>query len=308
MGQIKNIKLHIVTDIKKMKRRFCELNVVESSSNNSNLQNIKQLLKLGYHAVAINREMKPPKNVNKNTPKMSNSEIHSFAQSMVKLQQMVNELKKAATPPPTTTTTATTTPSITTKATKSAATDTDFIVPDDFELLSRITVELDNPGQGRLLKSSPYKDMLNDVDIIAICPTSEAVLKSILEGRIECDIIALRLENELPFNLTTKTIALATRLNLSFEISYGHAIKSVSLRKYILQNGRMLAQRSKRARGLIMSCNGDNYLDFRSPRDVINLAHLFDVSDNVSHDVVSKNCWAAITHAKLRKHTYLGAV
>jgi len=279
-----------------MKRRYCELNVLESSSPETNVKNIKQLIKLGYNVVAINRKMDPPAKVNKNTPKLSTNEIHSFARSMEKLKKIVEELKQGKTR------TTGTTPSTT------DVTDVDVVIPDDFELLSRLTVELDTPEQGRLLKISPYKDMLNDVDIIAVSPNTEGVFKGIQEKKIECDIIALHLENELPFQLTRQMIQVTTDMNLSYEITYGHAIKSMSFRKSIFQNGRLIAQRCKRAKGVMMSCHGDNCLDFRSPRDVINMSHLFSVGDNVSHDVVSKNCLDVIAHSRLRKHTYMGAV
>merc|ERR1712126_28924 len=169
-------------------------------------------------------------------------------------------------------------------------------------------IELDTTDEGRLLKNSPYKDMLNDVDIIAIAPNSEGVFKCISERKIECDIISFHLENDLPFQLTRQMIQVATDLNLSFEISYGHAIKSMSLRKRVFQNGTLIGQRCKRAKGLVISCHGESCIDFRSPHDVINMAHLFSVGDDVSHDVVSKNCWDVIAHARLRKHTYMGAV
>merc|ERR1712142_1313733 len=90
--------------------------------------------------------------------------------------------------------------------------------------------------------------------------------------------------------------------------SYGHAIKSMSLRKSVFQNGTLIGQRCKRAKGLVISCHGESCIDFRSPHDVINMAHLFSVGDNVSHDVVSKNCWDVVAHARLRKHTYMGAL
>jgi len=306
MGQIKNIKLHIVTDIKlslKMKRRYCELNLLESSSPATNIQNIKKLIKLGYNVVAINRKMNPPTNVNKNTPKLSDSEIHSFARSVEKLKRTIEELKQNKTETTTRSETNTTSGGLSTKTI-----DMDFVIPDDFELLSRLTVELDTPEQGRLLKSSPYKDMLDDVDIIAVTPNSEGVLKSMTEKKIDFDIVSLHLENELPFQVTRQTIKMIVDLKFAFEISYGHAIKSASLRKYIFQNGRLIVQRSKRSKGVILSCHGDHCLDFRSPRDVVNMAHLFDIADNVSHDVVSKNCWDVIAHAQLRKHTFMGAV
>ena len=279
-----------------MKRLYCELNLLESPSQETNIKNIKQLIKLGYNVVTVNRNMDPPAQLNKKTPKLSDTEIHSFADSMTKLKTIVENLKKGE--QKTSTKTATTTSDI-----------EDFSVPDDFKLLSRLTVEMETAEQGRLLKLSPYKDMLDNVDIIAISTKNEGVFKSIMERKIDCDIISLNLEGDLSFNVTSKLVGMATKdLNLAFEISYGDAIKSMSLRKSIFQNGRLLVQRTKRARGMVMSCRGDHCLDFRSPLDVVNMAHLFDVEDNVSHDVVSKNCWDVIAHARLRRHTYLGAV
>merc|ERR1712180_116954 len=149
MGQIKNIKLHIVTDIKssrKMKRRYCELNLLESTSTVTNIQNIKKLIKLGYNVVAINRKMKAPTSVNKNTQKLSDSEIHSFTRSVEKLKNAIEELKQGKTDA---TTTSKSDPTSTTR-TVTEITEADFVIPNDFELLSRVTVELDTSDQGRL--------------------------------------------------------------------------------------------------------------------------------------------------------------
>jgi len=274
-----------------MKRRYCELNLLESTSLDTNVQNIKNLMKLGYSVVAVNRNMDLPTQINKHTLKLSDAEIHSFARSMEKLKNIVDDLKKG-----------------TSKTESTTQTDVDFSIPDDFELLSRVTVEIESPDQGRFLKMSPYKDMLDGVDIIAISLKNEAVYKSIMDRRIDCDIISLHL-TDTTFKLTRQLVGMAVNdLRVGFEIAYSHAIKSMSLRKSIFQNGRLLVQRTKRAKGVILSCHSDHSLDFRSPRDVVNMAHLFDVDDNVSHDVVSKNCWDVIAHARLRKHTYRGAV
>jgi len=265
-----------------MRRRYYELNVIESSSINENVSNIKQLIKLGYHVVCINRKMKSPEKVNKNTPKMSSNEIHSFSNAIEKLKEEVESLKTLP--------------------------DLDFIIPEDFQLLSRLTVDLENTDQIRLLRNTPYKEILNDVDIIAICPKDEDVFKVLAEGKVDCDIISFQLEEDLDYRPTREMIGLASAKNISYEISYSHAIKSISLRKYIFKNGISLVQRSKRGKNIIMSCHGMNPLDFRSPQDVINLAHLFQINDNICHDVVSKNCMDVITHAKLRKLTFKGAV
>merc|ERR1711936_731719 len=292
MGQIKNIKLHIVTDIKiieKMKRRYCELNVMEAASVATNMENIKQLIKLGYHSIAINRKLPPPTNVNKHTSKPSSTQIHSFANNINELRTHLDQLKQA------------------THDTKDDD-DVDYVVPTDFEIFSRVTVELETPDQGRLLKSFPYKDMLEDVDIIAVAPTQEVVLKSICEGKVDCDIVSLPLEEELNFKLTREHIDVITGRNIAFEITYTHAIRSTSLRKCVLRQARGLVQRSKRARGVFMSCGGEGCLDFRSPLDVVNMSGLMGVPDHVCCDVVSKNCWSVVARAKIRKHTYLGAV
>lgn len=265
-----------------MKRKYCELNLLESPSQNENISNIKQLIKFGYNVVCINRRMKPPEKVNKNSPKMSQNEMHSFANVILKLQTEVNALRTSP--------------------------DVDFDIPDDFQLLSRITVELTHPDQVRLLRNMPYKDMLNNVDIISICPKDENIFKVIAEGKIDCDLISFQLEEDLEYKPTREMVGLAAAKNISYEISYSHAIKSISLRKYVFKNGIFLVQRNRRGKYIVLSSQGSNVLDLRSPQDVINLAHLFGVNDTICHDVVSKNCWSVITHSRLRKATFKGAV
>ena len=265
-----------------MKKRFCDLNVMELPSIDENLKNIKQLMKLGYNVIAINRKLKALEKVNKRTPKPSHADIHSFTNLMTKLKAEIATLKEL--------------PGL------------DFVIPDDFELLSRVTIDLESSEQIRLLKHTPYKEILDNADIISIIPENEMIFKVIAEGKVDCDIIALQLGNALEFKATREMMGIATAKHIAFEICYSHAIKSISLRKYIFKNGRDVVQRSKKARGIIMCSHGEHPLDFRSPLDVINLAHLFDINDTVCYDVVSKNCLEVISHAKLRKLTFKGAV
>jgi len=272
-----------------MKRRYCELNLLASTSQETNIANIKTLIKLGYNAVVINSILKSPTPISKKSPCPSIAEIHSFEQSVEKLKNIVADLKKGS-------------------SETSSTGDVDFSIPDDFELLSRLTVELDNPEQGRQLKMTPYKEMVAGVDIIAIGLKSEGVMRSIMERKIDCDLISLDLQ-DISFKLTRQIVGLVVNeLKIGFEISYSNAIKSLSLRKSVFQNGRLIVQRTRRARGIVLSCHSDYSLDFRSPRDVVHMAHLFDVEDNVAHDVVSKNCWDVVAHARLRKYTYNGSV
>jgi len=265
-----------------MKRRFCELNVVEQPTFAENLQNIKQVIKLGYHVVAINRKLKPPEKSNKHTKKQVCVDVEPLRKLMVKLQSEIDTWK--------------------------AAPQLEFTVPHDFELLSRVTIELENSDQVGLVMKPQYKEILDFVDIIALSPQNEVVFKSIVEGKLECDIIALQLQNELKFKPTREMIGLAWFRKISFEVCYSHAIKSVSLRKYVFKNGRLVVERSRKLRGIILCAAGEQPMDFRSPKDVINLAHLFGVNDNVCYDIVSKNSLEVVTRAKLRKFTFKGAV
>ncbi|XP_002158830.1 ribonuclease P protein subunit p30 [Hydra vulgaris] len=264
---------------------FCDLNVIESLSYTENLLNVKQLITLGYSVVAINRIQnvfdglkKKINNEEKRKRKETvNDDIFSIKNLIQRLTDDINKLQ-----------------------------DPEFNLPKDFKLLSRLTFPLENFDQIPMLRNDFYKELFDAFDIISVIPGNEKMFKALVDGKIDVDIISLPLENKLEYKPTHNLVSLATSRDLTFEICYSAAIKSVSLRKSIFSNGKQLVQKTKHARGIVLCSGGSTRMDFRSPHDVANIANLFDLKGAHCLNSVRKNAHIAISHAFSRKYTFKG--
>ena len=264
---------------------FCDLNVIESLSYPENLSNVKQLVTLGYSVIAINRIQNVfeggLKKTNNDEKRKRNekfvADINSIKSLIIRITDDINKLK-----------------------------DSEFKVPSDFKLLSRLTFPLENFDQIPMLRNGSYKELFDAFDIISAIPGNEKMFKTVVEGKIDVDIISLPLEYKLEFKPTHNLVALAASRDLTFEICYSSAIKSASLRKCIFSNGKQLVKKTKHAKGIILCSGGNTRMDFRSPHDVANIANLFDIKGAHCLNSVRKNAHVAVSHAYSRKYTFKG--
>ena len=263
-------------------KEFCDLNVVESASFAVNLSNVKQLIMLGYTTVAIHRpnvaiEKRDMKNVRTCPP---DSEIQSMKQLLTKIREELDKMKDSP--------------------------EYDFQIPANFKLLSRISFQLTNQDQITYLRASYYKDLISGFDLISMYPGTTHVFKTLMDGKIEVDIITLQLEEKQEYKFTKEIMGQGIAKGYVFEICYAPVIKSVSWRKSIFHNARLLVQKTNRGEGIILSSAGDNIMDFRSPHDVANLAELFNLKGPSCFDAVGKNSQKAVVHSQTRKETFKG--
>lgn len=170
-----------------MKREYCDLNVIEKSNYFDNLQNVKQLLQLGYHTIALNchyqlpvkeTKKKEKGGVGTTLTKDQRQQILSFIASMKNLHDQLKSdiegLKHS--PPPT-------------------ATDgVEFVVPSNFKLMS--------PDQFNYFRTPNIRLLLDSFDLIAICPTGEKVFTYLMSGKMECDILAFPMEHKTDFKVS----------------------------------------------------------------------------------------------------------
>lgn len=261
-----------------MKYGFCDLNVRESSQFIENLANVKQLISLGYNCVAINRIHPIPENKTKDSSAVGY--VNTMRNLLQKLNDALNIIKESA--------------------------NEDLVIPSNFKLLSRLTIPLNSVDQLGFLRRSYFNQIFNGFDLIAIVPENEKVFKSLMEGKFDIDIVSLAMEGKLRFKPTKESMGLGMSKEYAFEVCYSTAIKSVSLRKYIFQNGKQLVGKTKKGRGIIFSSGGNCWMDFRSPLDIVNLANLFDLKDSACYDVVKLNCERVVAHSVLRKTTFKG--
>ena len=292
-----------------VQRTFCDLNIIEHSNYNENLENVKQLISLGYTFVALNRHYGTPRKErekSKKNPheKSSMDEARYYVDEAKRLHERLNkDIQKLCT----TNRVSHHNPS---ENTSSAATDSDLVVPDNFRLLSRVTLDIENQEQLSFLRNSSNKLLISSFDLIAVVPKCEKSFRSIMEGKLDFDIVSLAPSAEkIPFKLDRHQIGLGTGNGLFFEISYGLAIRSQSLRKYVFTNAQNVTSRTKRGAGVLVTSAGETRMDLRSPSDVANLSStLFGLKGSAGLDAISVTSRKCIVRALLRKETFKGAV
>jgi len=280
-------------------RRFCDLNVQESSSYVDNLENIKQLVSLGYTVVALNRHYGLPKK-EKEKNKRSPNEISTAEEAkkfVAQAKQLHDRLKADI------------------EKLRSnqvgqskSNTENDLVIPEKFQLLSRLTFDLDHVDQLSYLRSHSNKTIMAAFDVIAVNPKCEKCFRSLMEGKLDFDIVSFTMADRLPFRLDHHQVGLGTSKGLVFEIAYTTAIKSQSLRKYVFSNSQNLTSKTKHGKGIIITSGGESKMDFRAPSDVANLSNLFGLKGSFGLDAVSNTAMKAVTHALLRRDTFKGAV
>jgi len=301
-------------------QQFCDLNVQVSSSYPQNLANVKQLISLGYTVVALNRHYGVPRKEHqkgKKNPKekSSSEEANIYVQEVKTLHESLKtDIEKIRTN------------QVSIQAGENEASsntvddqtekpvttndDNELRVPEKFKLLSRVTFELESIDQLSYLRSPSNKLIMETFDLIAVYPKCEKCFRSLMEGKLEFDIVTFPMEDKLPFKLDRHQIGLGTSKGLTFEVNYSAAIKSQSLRKYVFMNSQSLVSKTKRAAGVIVNSGGECRMDFRAPPDVANLCNLlFGMNDGaLGLHAVSSTPRKMITRALLRRETFKGAV
>lgn len=291
-----------------VQRTFCDLNVTEHSNYHENLENVKQLISLGYTFVALNchygTPLKEREKTKKNQHEKSSMDVaKQFVDDAKKLHERLNnDIRNLRTSNRAT--------DHTTVTNTTSAVDSDLVVPENFRLLSRVTLDVENQEQLSFLRTSSNKLIITSFDLVAVNPKCEKSFRSIMEGKFDFDIVSLAPTAErIPFKLDRHQIGLGTGNGLVFEISYGLAIRSQSLRKYVFTNAQNLTSRTKRGAGVIVTSGGETRMDFRAPSDVANFAStLFGLKGSAGLDAISIASRKCIVRALLRKETFKGAV
>lgn len=292
-----------------VQRTFCDLNVTEHANYNDNLENVKQLISLGYTFVALNRHYGTPqkeREKSKKNPheKSSLDEAKQYVDGAKKLHERLNnEIQSMRTSNRATQHTNNTN-------TISTVKDCDLVIPDNFRLLSRVTLDIENQEQLSYLRTSSNKLIISSFDLVAVNPKCEKSFRSIMEGKFDFDIVSLSPSAEkIPFKLDRHQLGLGTGNGLVFEISYGLAIRSQSLRKYVFANAQNVTSRTKRGAGVVVTSGGETRIDLRAPPDVANLATtLFGLKGSAGLDAISVTSRKCIVRALLRRETFKGAV
>ena len=277
------------------------MNVTESSSYLDNLDNVKQLISLGYTFVALNRNYGFPRKEREKSKRNPHEEstmeeANRFVEGAKRLHDRLNDdIEKLRLNP------------VSNDPTNTP--DSGLVVPDKFRLLSRVTLDIENLNQLSYLRSPSNKLVTSFFDLVAVNPKCEKCFRSMMEGKYAFDIVSFPPAEKIPFKLDRHQLGLGTSNGLVFEISFGLAIRSQSLRKYVFANSIILTSRTKRGAGVIVTSGGESRMDFRAPPDVANLAStLFGLKGSAGLDAISVTSRKCIVRALLRKETFKGAL
>lgn len=170
--------------------------------------------------------------------------------------------------------------------------------PAGFKLLTRITVLIDNPDQVRCLQ----QDYIRSFDIVAVRPTNDKIFQQACTQMEHVDIISLDIEEKIPFKIKYSMVGAAIERGIFIELSYAPAIRSASLRRNVLSNSVNLVKYCK-AKGIILTSNGEHFMELRCPKDIINLASMFGLKGSQANDSISQRCRDVVLHAYARLQT-----
>eukprot|EP00112_Aurelia_sp_Birch-Aquarium-sp1_P026067 Seg900.8 transcript_id=Seg900.8/GoldUCD/mRNA.D3Y31 product="putative ribonuclease P protein subunit 3" protein_id=Seg900.8/GoldUCD/D3Y31 len=250
-----------------MANLFYDLNVPIEDNLEATVKKVERLIRFGYHVIALNKNHTIPNVKRKRGGKKveeGNGRPNDVS-TQITCERVASMLKEK---------------------------------PDNFKILSRITVNLESQEQVRVLQN----DYVQSFDLIAIRPANEKLFQQACLSLEHADILSMDLDSKIPFRMKHNTLGAAVERGVYLEVSYASAIRSTSLRQNVLANGISLVKRSK-GRGVIISSNAENFMEIRGPNDVSNLGVMFGLKEAKSKLAISKNCHDVILHAYSRKHT-----
>jgi ribonuclease P/MRP protein subunit RPP1 len=145
-------------------------------------------------------------------------------------------------------------------------------------------------------------------DILALRPTDERTLQQAVLS-LDCDIISLNIALRYQFHFKPKTFAPAIARGVKIELCYGASIlgSDAEQRRNVLSNAAEIV-RSTRGRGIIISGEAANVLGCRAPHDVVNLAVMWGLKQELGMEALGNGARSVVAAAQLRKRSFRGAV
>ena len=138
----------------------------------------------------------------------------------------------------------------------------------DIKLLRRITFEISDTKE--IYQITNLMPSLKAYDIVAIIPKNEKIFELACNNDLNVDLITINFDEKINFFLKKSLILSALDNNIFFEILYNGFITDNSKRAVFISNILMLLEITK-GKNLIISSGSENYIDHRSPYDIINL-------------------------------------
>ncbi|KAL4927839.1 ribonuclease P subunit p30 family protein [Aspergillus undulatus] len=176
-------------------------------------------------------------------------------------------------------------------------------VPKGLSLLTRLNIPLTDPAQNQRLTS-----FAQAYDLVALRPTTEKALLNACTSA-ECDIISLDLSVRHPYHFKFKMASAAISRGIRFEICYGPGVTGSGLeaRRNLIGNAMALI-RATRGRGIIVSSEARKALSIRAPFDVINLACVWGLSQELGKEAICAESRKVTALARLKRTSWRGII
>ncbi|KAL2831827.1 RNase P subunit p30-domain-containing protein [Aspergillus cavernicola] len=176
-------------------------------------------------------------------------------------------------------------------------------VPRGLTLLTRLNLPLSDPAQNQRLTG-----IAQSYDLVALRPTNEKALLNACTSA-ECDIISLDLSVRHPYHFKFKMLSAAIARGIRFEICYGPGVTGSGLeaRRNLIGNAMALI-RATRGRGIIVSSEARKALGVRAPFDVINLACVWGLSQELGKEAICAESRKVTALARLKRTSWRGVI
>jgi len=144
-------------------------------------------------------------------------------------------------------------------------------------------------------------------DLVALVPTSALALQNLLKSGFRADIIAFSAavaaaaaEPAPNVKWNRKLYNECVEKHMVFELTYAQAISDSVARRKIIRQSHVYHSVGK-SRSVVVSSGGGTAVELRSPHDVINLAHLFNLNEQQAKNSVTKLACDAVKSGSGRR-------
>ncbi|KKK24224.1 hypothetical protein P175DRAFT_0527328 [Aspergillus ochraceoroseus IBT 24754] len=176
-------------------------------------------------------------------------------------------------------------------------------IPQGLTVLTRLNLALSDPAQNQRLVS-----LAQVYDLVALRPVNEKALLNACTN-VECDVISLDLSVRQPYHFKFKMLSAAIARGIRFEICYGPGVTGSGLeaRRNLIGNAMALI-RATRGRGIIVSSETRRALGVRAPWDVINLARVWGLSQELGKEAICAEARKVTALARLKRTSWRGII
>ncbi len=181
-------------------------------------------------------------------------------------------------------------------------------------VIRRLHVVLENQSDtGFYLSNGPQEDLLNEYDIVSICPTNDVTFQSACYSTTMADIITLDYSTrglKLPYRIRTSDVRAAMERGAAFEIPIAPALLHLKQRKSLVHACQELKNSSLGLKPCIVVSSGDRTFEgndvgalaLRMPGDITNLCKtVMHFDDSITFNAMGAAAMQAVQRGKERR-------